>query len=145
MSTTDERDSLAAKFEHHAEEEGKLLADYRVLAEKLGDDILGNLVSHILTEEEMHHLLLCTMAKWLRQSSEPGRSLPQPDRAELLRLTQKLQRHEEDTIDACSSLQARLEAQNEELLTTLLDAMILDTEKHRRLLALVAKLLKAGC
>lgn len=29
MGTTEERELLAAKFEHHADEEGKILAEYR--------------------------------------------------------------------------------------------------------------------
>ncbi len=146
MSTDKERQSLAAKFERHADEEGKLLGEYRVLAEKLGNNTLGNLVSHILTDEELHHLLLRTMSKWLREPAERGVALPATaERAQLLRLTQTLQRHEEETIDACSNLQTQLQGQNEELIGTLLDAMIMDSEKHRRLLVAVEKMLRAGC
>lgn len=145
MSTDKDWQSLAAKFERHADEEGKVLGEYRVLAEKLGNNTLGNLVSHILTDEELHHLLLRTMSKWLREPAERGAPLPAAERSELLRLTQTLQRHEEETIDACSSLQTQLQGQNEELIGTLLDAMIMDSEKHRRLLVVVEKLLRTGC
>jgi hypothetical protein len=144
VSSDKERESLAAKFERHADEEGKILAEYRVLAEKLGDSDLGSLVSHILTEEELHHLLLRTMGKWLREPSGQGQALPpEATRTELLRLTQTLQRHEEETIDACSKLQEQLGGREEDLLGTLLDAMVLDSEKHRRLLVVVEKMLKA--
>ena len=61
------RESLAASFDRHANEEGRILETYRELAENLGEDALGSLVSHILTEEELHHLLLRTMASWLRE------------------------------------------------------------------------------
>lgn len=143
MSIDKQREALAAKFERHAHEEQKLLAQYRALSEKLGDNTLGHLISHILTEEELHHLLLNTMSGWLRKPAEQHHALPpEPTRRDLLRLTQSLQRHEEETIDACSALQTQLAEHNEELLGTLLDAMILDTEKHRRLLALVEKILR---
>ena len=144
MESNQQRELLAAKLERHADEEGKILGEYRVLSEKLGDNDLGNLVSHILTEEELHHLLLRTMGKWLRESTARGGALPpRGERTDLLRLTQTLQRHEEETIEACSHLQTELAGHSDELLLTLLDAMVLDSEKHRRLLVVVEKMLKA--
>jgi hypothetical protein len=141
-----DRKSLAARFERHADEESKILAQYRVLSEKLGDSDLGSLVSHILTDEELHHLLLRTMGQWLREPAAPAGTLPpEATRAELLRLTQTLRQHEEETIDACSKLQEQLGGQGEDLILTLLDAMVLDSEKHRQLLAVVEKMLKTGC
>jgi hypothetical protein len=144
MESNQQRELLAAKLERHADEEEKILGEYRVLSEKLGDGDLGNLVSHILTEEELHHLLLRTMSKWLRKPTGQGGALPPTgNRTELLRLTQTLQRHEEETIEACSRLQTQLAGHSEELLLTLLDAMVLDSEKHRRLLVVVENMLKA--
>ncbi|OFV84044.1 MAG: hypothetical protein A2W26_03260 [Acidobacteria bacterium RBG_16_64_8] len=144
MTTDNERESLAATFERHADEEGKILAEYRTLAEKMGDSDAGFLVDQILTEEEMHHLLLRTMAKWLRERpSGAGRTIPaQANRDELLRLTQTLRRHEQETINACRSLKAGLPGDDGDLLTTLLDAMALDSEKHHRLLQAVEGMLK---
>ena len=110
METKEERELLAAKFEHHADEEGKILAQYRTLSEQLGDSSAGTLVSHILTEEELHHLLLHTMAKWLREpSASPERAVPSSaNRAELLRVTRTLRQHEQETIDACRRLKSQL-------------------------------------
>jgi hypothetical protein len=145
MERNHERQALAAKFERHADEEGKILDEYRGLSEKLGDTDLGSLISHILTEEELHHLLLRTMGKWLREpSAQTAMRVPQTNQTELLRLTRMLQRHEEETIDACSRLQVQLSGPGDELLLTLLDAMVLDSEKHRRLLGVVEKMLEAG-
>ena len=144
MSSDTERESLAAKFERHADEEGKILAEYRALSGKLGNSSAGNLVSHILTEEELHHLLLRTLAKWMRERpTEQERAVP-PDanRAELFRLTQKLQKHELETIDACRGAKSQLSGESAELLGTLLDALVLDSEKHHLLLAAVEQLLK---
>jgi hypothetical protein len=138
-----ERTTLAAQFERHADEEGKILAEYRVLAEKLGNSSAGNLVSHILTEEELHHLLLRTLATWMRAAStEHERAIPpEADRAELLRLTRILRKHEIETVDACRGTKARLSGTDDELVGTLLDAMVMDSEKHHRLLGAVEQLL----
>ena len=70
-------------------------------------------------------------------ATEQERAVPRDaNRAELLRLTQTLQRHEQDTIDACRAADSRsCRGDNaDELLGTLLDAMVLDSEKHHRLL-----------
>jgi hypothetical protein len=144
VSSDSQRESLAAKFERHADEEGKILAEYRVLSEKLGNSSAGNLVSHILTEEELHHLLLRTLAAWMRERpTAQERAVPRDaDRAELLRLTQLLQKHERETIDACRGVQTELSGDDAELLATLMDAMALDSEKHHRLLGAVEKLLQ---
>jgi hypothetical protein len=142
VSSDKERESLAAKFDGHADEEGKILGEYRALSDKLGNSSAGMLVNQILTEEEVHHLLLRTMAKWLRES--PPTAIPQAaNRTELLRLTQELQTHEEETIDACRNLKSRVSKAGEGLIESLLDAMVLDSEKHHRLLVAVEKMLKA--
>jgi len=144
VSSDTDRESLATRFERHADEEGKILAEYRVLSEKLGNSSAGNLVSHILTEEELHHLLLRTLAQWMREThTEQERAVP-PDanRADLLRLTKKLQKHEIETIDTCRIVKSQLSGESAELLGTLLEAMVLDSEKHHRLLGAVEKLLQ---
>lgn len=144
MGITTERESLAVQFERHADEEGKILTEYRALSEKLGNSSAGNLVSHILTEEELHHLLLRTLAKWMRESpTEQERAIPRDaNRAELLRLTQMLQKHELETIDACRGVKSELPGESADLLGALLDALVLDSEKHHRLLDAVEKMLK---
>ena len=77
MGIDPHRESLAATFDRHAEEEGKILAEYRTLSEKLGEGPAGFLVNLILTEEEIHHLLLRTTAKCLRElPTEEERAIP---------------------------------------------------------------------
>jgi hypothetical protein len=145
VSDQTDRISLAAQFERHADEEGRILAEYRILSENLGNGSAGNLVSHILTEEELHHLLLRTLARWMREpQAEQVRAVPQDaDREELLRLTRKLQKHEIETIDHCHAVKAQLSGEIAELLGTLLEAMVLDSKKHHLLLGAVDKLLQA--
>jgi hypothetical protein len=145
MASSNERESLAAKFDDHVEEEGKILAEYRTLSEQLDRGSLGFMLDLILTEEELHHLLLRTTAKWLREppSDEASRFLQGADRDALLRQTQTLREHEKETIEGCRSMQSELPEQDRDLLHAFLDVMILDSEKHHRLLLTIEKLLKA--
>ena len=145
MSTDTEREALAAKFERHADEEGRILEQYRTLAEALGNGPAGMLVNQILTEEEIHHLLLRTMATWLREHSDalPAAAGRDVNRSELLRLTETLKHHERETIDTTRALMAQVSGASSHLLRTLLEMMVLDSEKHHRLLTTVQQLLKA--
>lgn len=138
-----QRQALAARFERHADEEGKILNEYRAFAEQLGDSSAGNLIMHILTEEELHHLLLRTLAEWMRQPPREREDAlpPNADRAQLLRLTQTLQKHEMETIESCRGVRSQLAGRDAELLGTLLDAVVMDSEKHHRLLVGIEKLL----
>jgi hypothetical protein len=140
----EKRESLAATFERHAAEEGRILAQYRVLAETLGDSPARFLVKLILTEEELHHELLRATAKWLREhSAADGTPIPpDADTDELLRRTEQLQSHETDTIEACQRLRADLSGTGGELLASVLDVMAMDSEKHHRLLTTVRKMIK---
>ena len=145
MQSKKEREVLAERLDHHVEEEGKILAEYRALSEKLGEGSVGFLVNLILTEEELHHLLLRTMAKWLREPPGEKDSIDvlKANRRELLEYTRRLKKHEEETINGCRDLGSELLSKDEDLLCSLLDAMVLDSEKHHRLLGVVEKMLKA--
>lgn len=145
MTSISERESLAATFDRHADEESKILAEYRILAEKLGDSVVGFLVDQILTEEEMHHLLLRTIAKWLRTHPAGAKAAVPPDAnaAEILRLTRNLRQHEQETISACKNLKSRLSAEQDQLLTLLLEVMGLDSEKHHKMLLTVEQMMNA--
>ena len=144
MSPDEERESLARKFDRHADEEGAILAEYRVLAEKLKNSSAGMLVNQILTDEEIHHLLLRTIATWLREPEGKAKTTipPGANRGDLLRVTQALQRHEGETIEACRALLQQLSDNSGELIDALLEAMVLDSEKHQRLLTAVEKALR---
>jgi hypothetical protein len=141
---SERRESLAATFERHATEEGKILAQYGALAETLGDSPARFLIKLILTEEELHHELLRATAKWLREHSAEAESPVPPGGGadELLRRTEQLQRHETDTIEACRRLRADLSGTGGELLASVLDVMAMDSEKHHRLLTTVRKMIK---
>lgn len=144
MADKKEREALAAKFERHAEEEGKILTEYRALAESLGKGPAGFVIDMILTEEELHHLLLKTTAAWLREAPQASPALTSATViADLVRRTQQLQRHEKETVDSCQSLRATVSGPDAEVIASVLDVMALDSEKHHRLLMTVEKMLKS--
>jgi len=146
MATGGDREALAGKLDQHVEDEGRILAEYRKLAENLGDSPLARLVNLILTEEEVHHLLFRTTAQWLRDpSAETEISAPsEAEREGLLRRTEELKRHEQETIAACGDLKSSLSGESGVFLDSLMQAMVVDSEKHHRLLESVEKLLKTG-
>lgn len=140
------RESFAASLDRHVEAEGKILDEYRALAEKMADGPVGLLVDLILTEEEQHHFLLRTMAKHLRQSltgEAKGFEAKGLMQDELLRQTRRLREHERETISACGNLKSQVSSEEKELFDTLLDVMILDSEKHERLLAAIERMVMA--
>jgi len=144
VQNSKEREALAVRFERHADEEGEILAEYRTLSEKLKESHLGFLLDLILTEEELHHLLLRTTAKWLREPSPPpvaggaaGSSLE-----EILRRTQELKQHETETIASCRSMRTGLTGWDNEVVASVLEVMALDSAKHHQLLETIEKLLR---
>ena len=146
MNDREGREFFAASLDRHVEAEGRILEDYRALAEKIPDGPVGMLVDLILTEEEQHHFLLRTMAKHLRQSltgETKGLEAKGLMRDELLRQTQRLREHERETINACGNLKSQVSSEEKELFDTLLDVMILDSEKHERLLAAIERMVMA--
>jgi hypothetical protein len=138
------RESLAATFERHAVEEGRILAQYQALADRLGESPAKFVIRLILTEEELHHELLRATAKWLREHAvaEERSTPPVGSTDELLRRTEELQHHEMDTIEACRGLRSELAGTGGALLATVLDVMVMDSQKHHRLLTTVLKMIR---
>jgi len=138
------REGFAESLERHAEAESGILEEYRILTEKIAEGPVAMLVDLILTEEEQHHFLLRTMAKRLREPSPPraGEELSWVvDRVDVARHAQKLRRHERETIEACRQLKSQLPAEDAEFFDAILDTIILDSEKHERLLSAIEKMI----
>ncbi len=139
------REFFAESLDRHVEAEGRMLEEYRALSEKIANGPVGLLVDLILTEEEQHHFLLRTMANRLKQSlTGEAKEFEAKGlvRDELLRQTQRLQEHERETISACRHLKTQISSEEKEFFDTLLDVLILDSEKHERLLSAIEKMAK---
>ena len=143
-----ERESLAARLDRHADEEDKILTEYRQMVSTAGEGPVSFLMDLILTDEEFHHFLFRTMAKWLTEPSKRGELLT-GDREEFVRQGQTLWKHEEETINECGALRSRFQSELAEptealLFDALLGVMISDSEKHQRLLSVVEKMIKGA-
>lgn len=141
-------EALAEAFQRHAEEEGRVLEEYRALAAACGDGPLSRLLELILADEEVHHLQLLTMAKWLREGPGVGTrtevALAGVDRERLLARTRTLKRHEEETAESCQAMQADLTGEQAEPFRAILEAMAQDSRKHHHLLSVVERLLASA-
>lgn len=144
MTDVSDREELAAALDLHVLEESEILQDYRVLSDKLTDGPLRVLVDHVVTEEEMHHFLLRTLCDWLRAPVDPVESLSAQglDRDAILRRTEMLKQHEQETVTACRELKGRIGDGDRELFETILEAVALDSEKHHLLLTAVERLVR---
>jgi hypothetical protein len=138
-----DREALAASFDRHAEEEGKILAEYQAMADRLGASPARFLVKLIVTEEELHHQFFRAAARWLREPAAPGERGGGPNGSvdELVRRTEQLQEHEKQTIEVCRRLESELSGAGGEILASVIEVMAMDSEKHHRLLERVKRIL----
>jgi len=144
LSPDKQREVCAACLDQHVETESAIMEEYRALAGPIESGPIRFLIDFILHDEERHHGLLRMMAKYLRIKNRHKNQLPWViDREELKRHMQKLQEHERETIAACRDLKHQLPSDESEFFGALLDARILDSEKHERLLLAVERLTKA--
>jgi rubrerythrin len=136
-----ERESLADEIERHIRVEDAILQDYHALSDKLPDGPLAVLINQVTTEEEMHHFLLATLAGWLRSAPDEGPSTGSlgADRGVIIERARLLQQHEQETIRACEGLKSKLKGEQGDLYEALLDVLILDSQKHHRLLQALEK------
>jgi hypothetical protein len=143
LSPDKQREICAARLDQHVEEENGIMEEYRSLAGPIESGPIRFLIDCILHDEERHHGLLRMMAKYLRIKNRHQQDMPWViDRLELVRHMRKLQDHERETIAACRELKEQLPSDESEFFGALLDAVILDSEKHERLLLAVERLAK---
>jgi hypothetical protein len=146
VRSEEEREALGAELDRHVSQEERILQDYHVLSDKLPEGPLSVVVNHIVTDEEMHHFLLQTLADWVRHPLTPAEEAEglAVDRGELLRLTRELRDHEVETIDACRALRERIDGGEGDLFDGILEAITLDSQKHHRLLKVVEAYIDNG-
>ncbi len=143
LSPDKRREICAAYLDLHVENESAILEDYRKLAGPIESGPARFLLDLILHDEERHHGLLRMMAKYMRIKNRQKSGLPWViDPNELARDMRKLQEHERETIAACSELKIETPPEESEFFSALLDALILDSQKHERLLQAVERLVK---
>lgn len=145
ISSDKQRELCAACLDQHVEAESGIMEEYRKLAGPIESGPIRFLIDLILHDEDRHHGLLRMMAKYLRIKNRRRDALPWViDPHEFVRHMRKLQEHERETIAACRELKSRLPADESEFFNALLDALILDSEKHERLLLAVERIVQRG-
>jgi len=143
MAGSKQRKALAAELQRHVAEEDEILQEYRTLSDKLADGRLSILIDHIVTDEEMHHLLFRTLAEWLEAPPAAEQSLASQglDRDLIREQTRRLKEHEARTVETCRHLIGSMAGDQNRLFAGVLDAIVHDSEKHHRLLTLVEELI----
>jgi rubrerythrin len=143
VSIDKRRELCAACLDQHVETENGIMEEYRKLAGPIESGPARFLIDIIVHDEERHHGLLRMMAKYLRIKNRRQNALPWViDPFELARHMRKLQEHERETIAACRELKSQTPPDESEFFDALLDTLILDSEKHARLLGAIEKMVK---
>lgn len=130
----------------HGGEEQDMVRHYEELAADAASPAVRYLVGLIVEDERRHHRVLVELAgaiAWGRLPGGPDDATPVLDRAEagneeLRRMTRRLLDHERADHAALVRLRRRLRPYAETTMWQLLvDIMIADTDKHRRILEFI--------
>jgi hypothetical protein len=136
-------EQLATGLERHVSDEEEILKKYQHLAGVLKDGPAGLLVRTIFLDEEHHHGVLTGLAKELRRLPDRNPEIDPRSRAEIGAMIEELIQHEEAGIENCRALREQLTAPETELFAAILEALICDGEKHKRLLMALDELIAA--
>jgi hypothetical protein len=131
---TKQTERFAAGLERHVAEEEEILKKYQHLVGLLKAGAAGLLVRAIFLDEKQHHHVLSEMAKELRSLAERNPIIPDRSRADILKMVEELIQHEEANIENCRALKEQLSEPENDLFAAVLEAVMCDSEKHKRLL-----------
>jgi hypothetical protein len=139
---------LVATLSRHGSDEGRILAEYEQYAESSASPAVRYLVDLIMDDERRHHRVLEELANaiaWGWSGNSPDSAVPdlpvgRGGDVELRRRTLALLAEENKDHAELKRLRKQLGAYADSTLWALLvDLMILDTEKHARILDFIAK------
>jgi len=138
-----ERGLLVVELERLLRKQSEIVDDYRALGEMLEGIPVGLLLDWIVIEEEAHRTLLCTiissLKKTAQEESEDCANGLEVERDTMLRWVERLKMKEQAVAADCRSLKGQAWWENGDLLDALLDALVMDNEKHQRFLLAVEK------
>jgi hypothetical protein len=143
MNAPKERELLVMGLEKLLRKQNKIVDDYRALAEILEGIPVGLLLDWVVIEQEAHHTLLINIIHALKQTaqkgSEHGADGVETERETVLCWVKRLRTKEQAVVAACHSLKSQACWENGEVADAFLDALVMDSEKHQRLLLAVEK------
>jgi hypothetical protein len=132
-------------IDHHRREEGALLESYERIAEDSSSPGLSYLVNLILEDERRHHRLLAEIAHAIVWGGIPNARPAVPQMVEgaaddaLVAQTKVLLASEKRDRTELRRLRRRLRSYTGTMWPLLIDLMLLDTDKHTRILRYVLK------
>lgn len=147
MNAKKERELFLVALERLLAKERRMIEGYHTLAELVKSAPTGLLLHWVITEEEAHFTLLCTIISSLKQISSKkkgngGDSLwVEGDYA--LHWIERLRLKERAVAGDCHSLKSQFCWEDRDLIDALLDALVMDSEKHQRFLLTVEKTVKS--
>lgn len=146
MNAKKERELFAAGLERLLRKENNRVEEYRALAELIEDIPAGLLLDWVITEGVAHHTLLCAIISFLKQISgkKTGNGADSLGivRDNALRWIGRLRLKERAVAGDCHSLKSQFCWEDRDLIDALLDALVMDSEKHQRFLLTVEKTVK---
>lgn len=146
MNAKKERELFIRSLERHLERENRILGQYRGLSEIVEDSPAALLVDWVMAEGNAHQNILRALLNDLKQARQQQKRGNGSDGSgvgdRILFWTEKLQRYEERFAADCLYLKSQACWEGGELLDAVLDAMIMDSKKHQRLLLAVKEMVK---
>jgi len=138
MNAKKEREIFAAALGRLAQQQSKIVDDYRGLAEMLEDVPVGLLLDWVTIEEEAHHTLLINIIRSLKQAAQKeranGANGGAMERETMLCWVERLKAKEQKVVAVCHALKGQACWETGEIVDAFLDAMIMDSEKHQNFL-----------
>ena len=138
-----ERELLVVGLERLLHTESKMVEDYRALAEMLDGVPVGRLLDWVVIEEEAHRTLLINIIQSLKQTAKKvsgdGADGVAIERETMLYWVKRISMKEQTLVTVCRSLKSQACWENANVVDALLDALVMDSEKHQRFLSAVEK------
>lgn len=146
MNGKKERELFAAGLKQLLLRENEIVEEYRALAELVEGLPAGLLLDWVVTEQEAHYTLSCSLIKSLKQMSKEengnGADRGEMERDNVLRWIERLRLKEKAVAADCRSLKSQAYWEEGDLMNALLDALVMDSEKHQRFLLTIEKTVK---
>ncbi len=140
MNGKKERELLIVGLEGLLRKKGEIAEEYRALAEMLEDIPVGLFLDWVVVEEEAHQTLIIRSLK--KTTQREGRNCAtgvEIERDTTLGWVERLKMKERAVVADCRSLKSQSYWANGDSVDALLDALVMDSEKHQRFLLVVEK------
>ena len=146
MDAKKEHELFVTGLKGHIEREAEMVKEYRALSRLVESIPVRLLLDWVSAEKEAHHKLLRNMIEALKQRpekhSENGTESLGVEQDKILFYTDRLRLCEERFAADCLYLRSQACWEGGELFDTLLDAVMMDSKKHQRILLAVEKMLE---